>query len=153
MKSNNRLTIFLRSTCRSTVHAVEKQVHPCFYLIFCIWPNAQTPCTTKSDTFNHRMLKPEGKDKIKNVSGTRQTMNWTSSQRGMSSCCAVLLNSQMFDSNVRKNLHYLLRCGASRRAECRTRSPRSLTGPKKPAWHSSPAKQEDACSPSDTYYS
>lgn len=82
---------------------MERPVHPCFYLIFWIfWPNAQTPCTTKSDTFNHRMLKPEGKDKIRNVTGTRQTMNWPSSQRVMSSCCTVLLNSQMCDSKERK---------------------------------------------------
>lgn len=48
-------------------------------MIFCVWPyNAQTSCTIKSNTFNHRMLKPKGKDKIRNVTGTGQTMNWQS---------------------------------------------------------------------------
>lgn len=46
-------------------------------MIFCVWANnAQTPCTIKSNTFNHRMLKPKGKDKIRNVTGTGRTMNW-----------------------------------------------------------------------------
>lgn len=48
-----------------------------FHTIVCVWlGDAQTPCTIKSNTFNHRMLKPKGKDKIRNVTGTGRTMNW-----------------------------------------------------------------------------
>lgn len=114
--------------------------------------HVHTSCTIRSNTFNHRMLKPKEKDKIRNVTWTGQTMNWQSRQRE----CHVFV--QYFVSTTswcqgERNLHCLLRCGASRRAECRTRSPHFQPSPKKPAWHSSQAKQGVAYSPSGTYYS
>lgn len=57
------------------LHATGRLLHPCFlHDILCL-SHAQTPCTIKSNTFDHRMLKPKGKDKIRNVTGTGRTIN------------------------------------------------------------------------------
>lgn len=57
------------------LHATGRLLHPCFlHDILCL-NHAQTPCTIKSNTFDHRMLKPKGKDKIRNVTGTGRTIN------------------------------------------------------------------------------
>lgn len=98
------------------------------------------------------MLKPKEKDKIRNVTWTGQTMNWQSRQRECQVFVQYFMSTKSWCQGDR-NLHCLLRCGASRRAEYRTRSPHFQPGPKKPAWHSSQAKQGVAYSPSGTYYS
>lgn len=152
--------MLLKLNLKAYMHWEGQCIHA-FYMIFCVWQKkcTNTPCTIKSNTFNHRMLKPKGKDKIREVTGTGRTINWQSAH----TLNLLYLNVKLLYSTscllkyvwhqVEENLHYLLHCGASRRAECRTRSPRSRPGPKKPAWHSSQAEQGDVCSPSGTYYS
>lgn len=136
------------------------------YMIFCVWlNNAQTPCTIKSNTFNHRMLKPKGEGQNQKCYWNRTNNELTvyRMKKVVSNARRHLLVSErkvnlmftvyIMEVCVQVDLHCLLRCGASRTAGCRTRSPRYRPGPKKPAWHSSPAEREDACSPSGTYYS
>lgn len=160
--------MLLKLNLEAYMHWGGRCIHA-LYMIFCVWlNNAQTPCTIKSNTFNHRMLKPKGEGqnqkcywnrtnneltvyRMKKV-GSNAKRNTTSARNREESQVAVhdFLSIERW---VEVDLHCLLRCGASRRAGCRTRSPRYRPGPEKPAWRSSPAEREDACSPSGTCYS
>lgn len=154
LRVEKNLKIFMLSLKKE--RKKEEVLHPCFPTSFC----AQTPRTIKSNTFNHWKLKPEEKDKkkIRTVTRTGQQTDSSTSEREEPQVLFTLRSClRRGDRKAggggwggKGDLRCLLRCGASRRVECRTRSPRSRRGPKRPAWRSSRAARADVCSPSGT---
>lgn len=148
-QSSQALALKRAILCRSKISTLNVYMQPNVYSE----EEKETPCTIKSNTFNHRMLKPKGRTKL-DMLLKQDSEQSVDSLKGST----ILENkNKPFDwyscGLYKWDVHYLLRCGASKRAECWTMSPHFHPGPKKLAWHSSPVVQADACSLSGTYYS